>query len=62
MVPVAGVPADMPLTLQVTLVSVAPVTVAVKLCAFPKSSEAVGGATLMLTDEGDGIGGGGGGG
>ena len=57
--PVAGVPADMPLTVQVTLVSVAPVTVAVKLCALPKSTEAVAGATVTLTDAGDGIGGGG---
>ena len=58
--PVAGLPADTPLTVQMTFVSVAPVTVAVKLCALPKRSEAVAGAMVTLTDEGDGSGGGGG--
>ena len=54
-----GLPAAMPLTLQVTLVSVAPVTVAVKGCALPKRSDAVAGVTLMLTEDAVGVGGGG---
>src|SRR6266404_1873097 len=59
MVPVAGLPPGMPLTLQEMLVSVAPVTVAVKVCALPKSNEAVAGITVTLMEEGGWIGGGG---
>jgi hypothetical protein len=44
------------LTLQVTLVSVAPVTVAVKVCALPKSSEAVAGVMATLMEDGVGVG------
>ena len=44
------------MTLQVTLVLVAPVTAAVKACVLPKSSEAVAGVTVTLTEDGVGVG------
>ena len=62
MVPVAGLPPGVELTLQVTLVSVAPVTVAVKVCELPKSTETVAGVTVTLIEDGVGVGGGTGGG
>jgi hypothetical protein len=62
MVPVAGLPAEMLLTLHVTLVSVVPVTVAVKVCWLPKSTETVAGVTVTLMEDGVGVGGGVGGG
>ena len=62
MVPVAELPAGMLLTLHVTLVSVAPVTVAVKVCDLPKSTERVAGVTVTLMEDGVGVGGGIGGG
>src|SRR5437879_10108291 len=62
MVPVAGLPPGVALTLHVTLVSVAPVTVAVKVCELPKSTETVAGVTVTLMEDGVGVGGGMGGG
>ena len=59
MVPVREVPPGTPLTLQDTSVLVAPVTVPVNVCVVPKSSEAVKGVTLTLTEAGAGVGGGG---
>jgi hypothetical protein len=53
------VPPGTPLTLQDTSVLVAPVTVGVNVCVVPKSSEAVRGVTLTLTEAGAGVGGGG---
>ena len=40
--------------------SVAPVTVAVKVCALPKTSEMAAGVMVTVMDEGDGAGAGGG--
>jgi len=54
MVPAMGLPPAMPLTLQETLVSVVPEIVAVKVCALPKSSEAVAGVTVTLMEDGGG--------
>jgi len=51
-VPVTGLPPAVPLTLQETVVSVAPVTVAVKVCVLPKTSEAVAGVMVAVTEEG----------
>lgn len=48
----------MPLTLHETVVSVAPVTVAAKLCVFPKRSETVAGVMVTVIEEGVGGGGG----
>jgi len=50
----------MPLTLQETLVSVAPVTVAAKVCVLPKRSETVAGVMVTVIEEGVGGGDGGG--
>ena len=50
----------MALTLQVTLVSVAPMTVAAKVCVLPKRTEAVAGVMVTVTGEGGGGEGGGG--
>jgi hypothetical protein len=50
----------MPLTLQETVVSMAPVTVARKVCVLPKRSEAVAGVMVTVTEEEGGGGGGGG--
>jgi len=55
-VPVARLPPGMASTLQVTRESVLPVTVAVKVCVTPRSSEAVAGVTTMLMEEGTGAG------
>ena len=52
-------PPAVPLTLQETVVSVAPVTVAVKVCVLPKTSEAVAGVMVTVTEEEGGGGGGG---
>jgi hypothetical protein len=49
----------MPLTLQETVVSVAPVTVAAKVCVLPKRSETVAGVMVTVIEEGAGGGGGG---
>jgi hypothetical protein len=54
MVPVRGVPPAMALTLQETVVSAAPVTVAEKVCVFPRRSEAEAGVMATVTDEGGG--------
>jgi hypothetical protein len=59
MVPVNCVPPATPLTLHDTVVSLAPVTVGVKACVLPKSSEAVAGVTVTPTAEIVGVGGGG---
>src|SRR5258708_22109482 len=59
MVPVVGLPPGTPLTLQETLVLLVPVTVAAKVCALPKSNEAVVGVMVAEMEEG-GRGGGGG--
>jgi len=59
MVPVRDVPPATPFTLHDTVVSLAPVTVGVKACVLPKSSEAVAGVTVTPTAEGVGVGGGG---
>jgi hypothetical protein len=61
MAPVAGLPPGMPLMLHVTVASVAPVTVALKVCVLPKSSETVAGLTVTLMEDGAGVGDGGGG-
>jgi hypothetical protein len=58
MVPAIGLPPAMPLTFQETVVSVAPVTVAAKVCVLPKRTEAVAG--VIVTAEGGGGGSGGG--
>jgi len=58
-VPVRGVPPAMALTLQETVVSAAPVTVAEKFCVLPRRSEAEAGVMVTLMDEGGGGGGGG---
>jgi hypothetical protein len=47
----------MALTLQETVVSAAPVTVAVKVCVLPKRSEAVAGVMVTATEEEGGDGG-----
>src|SRR5216683_1283863 len=60
MVPVTGLPPGMALTLQETVVSAAPVTVAVKACVLPKRSEAMAGVMVTVTEEEGGGGGGGG--
>lgn len=52
------VPPATPFTLQVTLVSLAFVTVAANVCAFPKSTEALEGVTVTPIDGGGGVGGG----
>ena len=54
MVPVAGVPEKTPFTAQVTLVSAAPVTVAVNVCVLPSSTEALAGEMVTEIDEGAG--------
>ena len=59
MVPVREVPPATPLTLHATVVSLAPVTMGVKACVLPRSSEAVAGVTVTPTAEGVGVGGGG---
>ncbi len=59
MVPVVGLPPGTPLTLQETLVLLVPVTVAAKVCALPKSNEAVLGVMVAVMEEGVGGGGGG---
>ena len=60
MVPAIGLPPAMPLMLQETVVSVAPMTVAEKVCVLPKRTEAVAGVMVTVTAE-DGGGGSGGG-
>jgi hypothetical protein len=57
MVPKAALPPATALTLQITEVSVAPVTVAEKVCEAPSSSEALAGVTLTVTAGGGGSGG-----
>ncbi len=57
--PVTGLPPAMALTLQETVVSAAPVTVAVKVCVLPKRSEAVAGVMVTVTEEEGGGGDGG---
>jgi hypothetical protein len=52
---VEGFPPGMPLTIQETLVFVAPETAEVKVCEVPKSTDALAGVTLM--EEGVGVGG-----
>ena len=59
MVPVRGVPPAMALTLHETVVSAAPVTVAEKVCVFPRRSEEEAGVMVTVMDEGGGGGGGG---
>src|SRR5258707_7579484 len=59
MVPVVGLPPGTQLTLQETLVLLVPVTVAAKVCALPKSNEAVLGVMVAVMEEGGGGGGGG---
>jgi hypothetical protein len=61
MVPVRELPPATPLTLHDTVVSPAPVTVGVKACVLPKSSEAVAGVRVTLIEDGVGVGVGGGG-
>ncbi len=56
--PVTGLPPAMALTLQETVVSAAPVTVAVKVCVLPKRSEALVGVMVTATEEEGGGGGG----
>ena len=53
MVPVRGVPPAIALTLQETVVSAAPVTVAEKFCVLPRRSEAEAGVMVTVT-EGEG--------
>jgi hypothetical protein len=59
MVPSVGLPPAMALTLHETVVSAAPVTVAEKVCVFPRRSEAEAGVMVTVMDEGGGGGGGG---
>lgn len=54
MVPMMALPPAIPLTLQHTVISVAPVTVAVKVCVLPNKSEAVAGAMVTVTEGGGG--------
>ena len=49
-----GLPPAMVLTLQETVVSAAPVTVAEKVCVLPRRSEAEAGVMVTLMDEGGG--------
>jgi hypothetical protein len=57
-VPAVALPPVTPLTLHVTLVSLAFVTVAAKLWVFPRSIEELEGFTVTPTDGGGGVGGG----
>ncbi len=57
MKPVTELPPGTPLTLQVTLELVVPLTAALRLCDAPKSTDAVAGDTVTLTEEGVGGGG-----
>ena len=50
-------PPGMPLMLQETAVSVAPVTVALRVCAVPRSTDPLAGVTVTLMDAGVGVGG-----
>lgn len=61
MVPAAALPPTTPFTLQTTAVFAVFVTVAVKLCGFPKMTEALPGETLTTIAGGLGAGGGEGG-
>jgi len=60
-VPAVALPLATPLTLQVTLVSVALVTVALKVCVLPSTTEALLGVIATVTEAGVGGRGGGGG-
>jgi len=53
-VPTAGLPPEIPFTLQVTAVFVELLTVAANTCGAPSSTEAEGGETVTLTPEGGG--------
>ena len=57
MKPTEALPPVMPLTVQETLVLVAPDTAEVKVCELPKRTDAVAGVTATLMDEGVGVGG-----
>src|SRR5882757_6785763 len=57
MKPTEALPPVMPLTVQETLVFVAPDTAEVKVCELPKSTDAVAGVTATLMEEGVGVGG-----
>jgi hypothetical protein len=57
-VPLDALPPATPFTLQVTLVLVALVTVAVKVCELPSRTEPLVGVTVTPIDEGGGGGGG----
>ena len=57
MKPTEALPPVMPLTVQETLVFVAPDTAALKVCELPKSTDAVAGVTTTLMEEGVGVGG-----
>jgi hypothetical protein len=59
-VPLAALPPATPFTFHVTAVSVALVTVAVKVCVLPSRTELLEGVTETLTERGGGGGGGGG--
>ena len=56
MKPTETLPPVMPLTVQETLVFVAPDTAEVKVCELPKSTDAVAGVTATLMEEGVGVG------
>ena len=56
MKPTEALPPVMPLTVQETLVFVAPDTAEVKVCELPKSTDAVAGVTATLMEEGVGVG------
>jgi hypothetical protein len=58
MVPSVGLPPAMAVTLHETVVSAAPVTLAEKVCVFPRRSEAEAGVMATVMDEGGGGGGG----
>jgi hypothetical protein len=51
-VPTVALPADMPLTLQLTVVFVVLLTVALKSCVPPRGTEAAVGVTLTVTGSG----------
>jgi hypothetical protein len=56
MVPVATFPPGMALTVQLTRVSVVPVTVGANVCVVPRSRAAVGGLIVTLMEDGAGVG------
>ena len=56
MKPTEALPPVMPLTVQETLVFVAPDTAEVKVCELPKSTDAVAGVTTTLMEEEEGVG------